>query len=652
MKMSKNIIANTLRNKRTATLAFILILTISSSAFIGITSAQADNEGNRMKYPVSAWRQEGPSPWYSSSTSPPMCRYNASGSAYNEYSTAPNTPHILWTYEETLGGVAGTGDELQWGIGPGERWPMSMKGLLAAAGRVFAISSEAGLPMIQCIDESTGELLWRSKLPSSIGGDISFQIVGGGVQGTSEQGLLFESRSYGYPTYQVSMKTGEVTANNSIPLGTHFKYGDYWYGSTGGINVRENFLYCYSTATRNFTCGPVVSGPIIVMADDVMVTFEPMQARLQGINRADGKILWSRAFSALCRGATGYGKFYQPGANGDFYAFDLHTGELVWKTQLDDATYFSECGLCIGDGIVCDANYNGKVYAFDAETGEVKWINYVGDCPYEPYKSWYGSWPFNQPPIGADGKIYAATGDHIIHEPSVPGERLFCWDAQTGDELWEYPLLLGGHGMQQIIADGLLFAEDGYTGNLIAFGKGPTAVEVSVAQPQIINGSYTWITGRVTDESPAQAGTGVVSDASMQEWMAYLHADMPEPASVTGVPVKLVAVGTDGTEIDLGTVTADGQGYFKAKWTPQNKEDTYTITATFEGSESYWDSSGQTELVVDPIVGVGNSVVGADYVTQASDSIGMSTIALSVATTVVCVTVTIASLRIRRNKEE
>jgi len=72
----------------------------------------------------------------------------------------------------------------------------------------------------------------------------------------------------------------------------------------------------------------------------------------------------------------------------------------------------------------------------------------------------------------------------------------------------------------------------------------------------------------------------------METQMEYLHMQMPidglwHNLTITGVPVTLTAIGTDGTVIDLGQVTTNGYyGTFSKAWTPP-KEDTYTIIASF-----------------------------------------------------------------------
>ena len=93
----------------------------------------------------------------------------------------------------------------------------------------------------------------------------------------------------------------------------------------------------------------------------------------------------SKTFSGM-----GYEKFYEPGGDGNMYAFDLRAGELAWRTKVGATGYWNEHqAACVDDGNVYTDNFDGCVYCFDAFTGKLKWSQYMGDCPYEPYKSWY-----------------------------------------------------------------------------------------------------------------------------------------------------------------------------------------------------------------------------------------------------------------------
>jgi hypothetical protein len=114
------------------------------------------------------------------------------------------------------------------------------------------------------------------------------------------------------------------------------------------------------------------------------------------------------------------------------------------------------------------------------------------------------------------------------------------------------------------------------------------------------------IEGTVTDQSPAakelvESGrfsmVPAIADIDMDPWMEYLYNQQPKPEDITGVPVYLTAIRSDGTEIDLGYVISDKNGQYGRMWTPP-AQDTYRIVATFKTTDSYWTSTAETLLGV------------------------------------------------------
>jgi hypothetical protein len=116
-------------------------------------------------------------------------------------------------------------------------------------------------------------------------------------------------------------------------------------------------------------------------------------------------------------------------------------------------------------------------------------------------------------------------------------------------------------------------------------------------------GTSVLIQGTVMDQSPAQPNTPCVSAGSMGTQMEYLHMQQPiagiwNNATITGIPVTLTAIDSNGNPIAIGTVTTNGYyGTFAYTWSPP-KEDTYTITASFAGDDSYGSSSAATGLSI------------------------------------------------------
>ena len=188
---------------------------------------------------------------------------------------------------------------------------------------------------------------------------------------------------------------------------------------------------------------------------------------------------------------------------------------------------------------------------------------------------------------------------HSPNDRRVAGNKLYCLNGTTGQVIWWAPSAAGDAG-QPIIGDNLLFVQDSYTGNLDCYGKGPTAVNISVPLGEIANGDSTWINGRILDQSNAQKDTPCVADSCMGDWIAYLHggalySNIINSADILGVPLTLTAISSNGTAIPIGTVTSDSNGDFSYQWTPPAAGD-YKVVATFAGDDSYFDSWASTDL--------------------------------------------------------
>jgi hypothetical protein len=80
--------------------------------------------------------------------------------------------------------------------------------------------------------------------------------------------------------------------------------------------------------------------------------------------------------------------------------------------------------------------------------------------------------------------------------------------------------------------------------------------------------------------------------------MEYVYMQQTKPNNTTGVPVKIFVTGADGNTEHITTVTSDSNGLFYYLWKPL-QAGTYKITASFDGSESYWPSSETTAVGVD-----------------------------------------------------
>ena len=115
------------------------------------------------------------------------------------------------------------------------------------------------------------------------------------------------------------------------------------------------------------------------------------------------------------------------------------------------------------------------------------------------------------------------------------------------------------------------------------------------------------ITGYVTDISPGTQdaaiqmrfpnGVPAVTDESQSQWMLYVYKQFERPTNVTGVPVTIDVIDANGNFRNIGTTTADANGFFSFAWTP-DITGKYTVYATFEGSHAYYSTFAQTGISV------------------------------------------------------
>ena len=101
------------------------------------------------------------------------------------------------------------------------------------------------------------------------------------------------------------------------------------------------------------------------------------------------------------------------------------------------------------------------------------WQYYAGDAglvtPYGSYPFFLGIY------VGmgvADGKVFAATGEHSPNDPLYRGERLHVINATTGEAVWT----IQGWWADFAIADGQYTSYNAYDGRVYSFGKGPSAM--------------------------------------------------------------------------------------------------------------------------------------------------------------------------------
>jgi outer membrane protein assembly factor BamB len=300
------------------------------------------------------------------------------------------------------------------------------------------------------------------------------------------------------------------------------------------------------------------------------------------------------------------------------YGYSLADGSLLWgpvtvpSSGSTDWNYISQSHDQIAYGNLYWCGYSGFLYCFNDKTGDLLWTygnGGKGNSTYAGFTTPYGYYPVFISAI-ADGKVYTESTEHSPNSPLYQGELLRAINATTGAEIWTIPNFANQmHGGNIAVASGILVTDNTYDQQIDAFGQGPSQLTVSAASPVATLGASVVIRGTVTDisagtkqnEQAADFPNGVpaVSDASQSQWMEYVYMQKPRPTDATGVPVTISVVDANGNYREIGTVTSDSSGMFTLTWKP-DITGSYTVIATFAGSQSYYGSSSETSFAVDP----------------------------------------------------
>lgn len=381
---------------------------------------------------------------------------------------------------------------------------------------------------------------------------------------------------------------------------------------------------------------------------------------LDPTNGEIGKLLWNKTFTPpktavddAVGGIFGYGKMSGPqvdSADGVFlfsesitrnrWAYDLDTMQPLWKTAEPEAQWqFYGMSTSIYKGKLLSYGYGGILYAYDIRTGDILWKWQSGTVGFEGY---YENTPLSLGAI-ADNKIYLYSSEH---SPSMPLRRdafMWCVDLNNGQLLWKIQCW----GNSPAIADGYLVTLDSFDNQIYCYGKGPSETTITATPATVANGNAVMIQGTVTDQSAGAKGTPAISDADQEAWMEYLYQQKTKPTDAVGVVVQLTALDQNGNTHNIGQACSDSNGNYGLMWTPP-AEGTYKITATFEGSGAYGGSDATTYLGVSGVSAAPQSPTPSAAPAPTSAMPASTYIAIAVA--VVIIIAAAAVLLLRRRK--
>ena len=498
--------------------------------------------------------------------------------------------------------------------------------------------------VLQMFDAMTGD--WILNVVGVPGMTTTFDkigsLIGYYINNTSPQGIYGSQTLNMWNSTLAIMNYGWDTRQNYNPWiwqppqggNISFAYGIQWtvplvtnMTADNGTIVNINALYQADTGligSNPGDTGTPSSYPLAIdkVSDVILVDNGASGGRFQepgyiiseGYSPDTGALVWGPTKNTIppwCRTTTGcvgdgiYATYVYETQS--FYAYSLATGQKLWGPVSTGVAnnpfgYYVDTSY-IAYGNIYLADYGGNVFCINDQTGAIKW---KWDTGISGYQTPYGVYPLVNFHAIADGMIYVG-GGHLYSPPIFDGARLYCINATSGDLIWDMPSFAISNAGRGAIADGYLVVPNAYDNQLYCYGMGPckvtvTAPDVGVttATPITIRGTVTDIaSGSQQDEVAANFPNGLpcVSDASMTGWMEYVYMQQPCPAIVTGVPVDISVLDSNGNYRSIGTATSDGSGMFTFTWTPDIPGD-FTVVATFAGSESYYPSNAETSFTV------------------------------------------------------
>ena len=574
----------------------------------------------------------------------------ASNYKYTAYVQAPNSAHVVWkrTGPGNMAGMVG-GYAYDYSLSSSPGTPS-----IIFQGRCYqSVSKSFGNGTVgnvyQCYDLRTGQVYWErtdvSPTPSYIEYTPPQPAVGGASGSTGHEADAGWSINLitisGSRLYKYNPATGALSGNYSIsPLsgGTYYAPGLAYTVQNLGSNIPAAERYrlinwtTYGTrANLTTSSGTRVMGNISWPRSSLgTVDYEaglaascswaspPGGQWCIGVNITvtdllTGNNLWTYMTNdTVTENAQSPSSFVMDrgklafGAHGRHWTcFDGRTGKRLWTSEQSAYPWgawwpYSTASYDINEtcSAIITSTYEG-VYAINWEDGKILW-RYT-DKNSVPFEGPYDATPFFTGILSADGKIFAYNGEHTTSYPRDRAWSMYCINGTTGELVWKIknPMVPGA------MADGYLTAANNYDGYMYVFGKGKSEATVTGPETTVPLGTAVLIKGTVMDLSPAQPGTPCVSKDSMTTQMENIHMQMSISGlwgneTLTGVPVVLTAIGSDGSVTDIGTTTTNGYyGTFGYAWTPPS-EGVYTIMASFAGDDSYGSSTAATAVSVGP----------------------------------------------------
>ena len=560
-----------------------------------------------------------------------MSNYN-----YIPYTQAPESAHILWRRQASIGGIiGGPAGDISWSTGiPNSNGQPS----IIYAGRCYhtITKSVSGVStsVWECYDLRTGEVYWQQTgVPAaqwviyesgfgaqggadpqygramflatiSNGRFIKYDPFTGAVSQNISiapitSGTFYADTDFGYFYSVQTLGSGASTQYRLLNWTVHGDIGTSSQQVNMSLRILSNITWPFnSLGTVDFESGIACS--VVAPLNEAMGA--NIDANITAVQLDTGRILWSKMAGIPynvwpSETLADHGKIAIRFEDGSYYCWDMNTGQQLWKSEISSWPWgvFGAYGTSSWGGNIIVGQYDG-VAAYNWTTGKLSWLYQdKADYPYESNYNGYNPF-FSGSPLIADGKVYIINTEHTPTEPLTRGWALHCINATSGQGIWN--LSMGAIMANPVaVSDGYIVATSAYDGMTYFIGRGESATTVTAPDKAVNLGDSIVIKGTVTDQSPGKPGTACVSDQSMSAWMEYLYMQTTMPTNIVGVNVSLDVIDGNGNHRHIGDTTTDASGTFSYMWQP-DITGKYTVKATFAGTNGYGSSWAESAFGV------------------------------------------------------
>jgi outer membrane protein assembly factor BamB len=324
-------------------------------------------------------------------------------SSFSRFSAgpSPSTPDILWKANVT-------------GI---------QTYLSAFDGMIFVGTNTS----VVALDEQTGDQVWKTDIPMNRTWPIAYKI--------DDSHMVMESSCLDPKTGNLLWTSSTFSADTGIFSSSVYSPEEkMFYIKVDSYAEGWSFADPSNPPTmvwRTYVPGGGRTGIGTTYGDGKVFpgSFENQQIALDA---KTGAVIWTTLTKGpmIFDGSYSDGRFFRGGTDDNtLYCFNATDGKILWTYSPGTADGYFVTGPAVAYGMIYELNKDGNMYAVDVATGQLVW-KYQGPGTL--------LWPGY--PTVADGKVYATTGEIAQYGGAVGTSQFACLNAYTGQLNWKLPI--------------------------------------------------------------------------------------------------------------------------------------------------------------------------------------------------------------------